>query len=148
MSVLCFLVASGPLFAIRDFFVEIGPSGKTVGYHTKMKLEMQRDGRLLLTLPKMDDSGLGAWLVVCKKARGERSIDFRYEIDWRKSQAKSMDVELVSPLKFGREGKVFVHLTPDLASRSYVVFGGFFDDGTFWTVNLPAFLDAIRKNGK
>jgi len=147
ITLLCFLAASGSLYAIIDLYVEIAPSKDTKGYHTKIELEKQKDGRLLLTLQHLEDShpGLQAWLVVCTKERGKGSRNFRYEVDWRKSSAKKKDIELVSPVRFGDAGVANLQLTEDLASRSYIVFGGFFDDGTFYTVDIPAFQRNLDK---
>ena len=60
-------------------------------------------------------------------------------------KATSADIELVSPVKFESDGIAKLQLTRDLASRSYIVFGGFYDDGEFATVNLPAFMKALDK---
>lgn len=148
LATLSFFATSGAVFAIIDIFVEIRPSEKAEGYHTKMKLKKQGDGMLLLTLPKLDEPSMEAWLVVCKKARGDGHRNFRYQVNWQKSKAKAKDIELVTRLKFDRNGIAHVQLTPDLASRSYIVFGGFFDDGTFRTVDIPAFQKVINSKGK
>ena len=140
----CFFVALNPLFAIIEVYTEIEPSEKAEGYHKKLVLRKLRDDKLLLTLPKIDgDSELRAWLVVCDKPREKGQRNFRYEVHWAESKANKSDIQLVVPIKFDDRRTANLHLTTDLASRSYVVFGGSFDDGTFSTVNLPAFLEAL-----
>ncbi|MDB4437984.1 hypothetical protein N9195_00180 [bacterium] len=141
---LCFFVASNPLLAIIDVYTEIEPSEEAEGYHKKLKLRKERDNKLLLTLPKIGGNPeLKAWLVICDKPRGKGHRNFRYEVHWRESKANKSDIQLVVPISFDDRGNANLHLSVDLASRSYVVFGGYFDDGTFSTVNLPAFLEAI-----
>lgn len=145
----CFIIASNPLFAIIDLYTEIEPSEEAEGYHKKLVLTKQRDDKLLLTLPKIDDdSETRAWLVVCDKARGKGQRNFRYEVHWPECKANKSDIQLVIPIKFDDRGTANIHITTDLASRSYVVFGGFFDDGTFSTVNLPAFHEALNRTHK
>ncbi|MFK7852151.1 MAG: hypothetical protein AB8D78_14335 [Akkermansiaceae bacterium] len=146
---LCFFVASSPLFAIIDVFTEIEPSRKAQGYHKQVKLTKQRDGKLLLTLPKIEgNSELRAWLVVCDKPRGDGHRNFRYEVHWPESKANKSDIQLVTPINFDGCGTANLHITVDLASRSYIVLGGYYDDGTFSTVNLPAFLEALDRTPK
>lgn len=143
------LAASNPLFAIMDRFEEIEPSNEIEGYHTKLRLKKQGDGKLLLTLPRIEtDPVHQAWLVVCKKPRGKGRRNFRYEVYWPESKANKLDIESVFPIKFEKSGKANIQLTDDLASRSYIVFGGHFDDGTFYTVNLPAFRKALDEAPK
>ncbi len=145
----CFFVGSNPLLAIIDLYKEIGPSENAKGYHKKVVLTKQRDDKLLLTLPKIDgDSETRAWLVVCDGPRGKGQRNFRYEVHWPNSKANKADIQLVVPIKFDDRGTANLHITTELASRSYVVFGGSFDDGTFSTVNLPAFLEALDRAHK
>ena len=145
----CFFAASNPLLAIIDLYTEIGPSDEAEGYHKKLALTKRRDDKLLLTLPKIDgDSETRAWLVVCDKPRGKGQRHVRYEVHWPESKANKSDIQLVTPIKFDDRGTANIHITTDLASRSYVVFGGFFDDGTFSTVNLPAFHEALDRTNK
>ena len=146
---LCFIVASNPLFAIIDVFTEIEPSERKQGYHTKLSLKRHGDDKLLLTLPKLGgNSQVHAWLVVCEKARGEGARNFRYEVHWPESKANKSDIQLVIPINFDESGTANLHLAEDLVSRSYVVFGGYYDDGAFSTVNLPAFLKALDRKPK
>lgn len=144
----CFFVASNPLFAIIDVYTEIEPSEEAEGYHKKLVLTKQRDDKLLLTLPKLDGDSEIAWLVVCKKPREKGQRNFRYEVHWPESKANKADIQLVIPIEFDESGTANIHITTELASRSYVVFGGFFNDGTFSTVNLPAFLEALDRTHK
>jgi hypothetical protein len=145
---LCVFAAPSPLFAVIDVFTEIEPSDEA-GYHKKLVLTKQRDDKLLLTLPKLDGNPeLQAWLVVCDRPRGKGQRNFRYEVHWPESKASKSDIQLVIPVKFDDRGTANLHITTDLASRSYLVFGGFFDDGTFSTVNLPAFLEALDQKPK
>lgn len=145
IAALSLCIASNSLFAIIDVFVEIGPSENPEGYHTKLQLEKYGEGNILLTLPKIDgNSDLEAWLVVCEKARGEGRRNFRYEVHWPESKANKQDVNLVTPIKFEEKGFAKIQMTRDMAFRSYIVFGGHFDDGTFYTVDLPGFLKEMK----
>lgn len=135
------LLIASPIWAVIDIFVEIAPSDKAKGHHNNVKFEKKQDGKLVLTLTQISD--LKAWLVVCEKERGKGARDFRYEVNWSTLIAKKKDIKLVAPVAFGK-GVASLKFTGDRASRSYIVFGGHFDDGTFYTVNLPAFHRAME----
>ena len=79
---------------------------------------------------------------MCEKERVRGARNFRQEVDWSTSNARENDIELVARLAFAN-GVASLQLTEELCSRSYIVFGGHFDDGTFHTVNLPAFQRAM-----
>ena len=148
LTMLLLVAASSPLWAIIDIFTEIAPSKEADGYHSKMKVAAEGDDKVMVTLPKYWDDTFGnlAWLVVCKKERKDGNRNFRYQVDWLRCTSKSADIELVTPVNFGEDGNIKLHLNKDLASRSYIVFGGFYDDGEFATVNLPAFLKILDED--
>lgn len=135
------LLAFSPAWAIIDIFVEIAPSDTAKGHHNKVKLEKKQDGKLLLTLTQISD--MKAWLVVCEKTRGKGARNFRYEVDWSTLRTKKKDIKLVTPIAFNK-GTASLQFTDDRVARSYIVFGGHDDDGTFYTVNLPAFRRALK----
>ena len=151
-----FFATSGSLFAFINAAVEISPNGvklvspfeadlsdKHKDYQNKVKLTKQEDGKLLLTLPQIGGNRLEAVLVVCKEARKDGNRNFRNEIHWPETKADSPDIELIVPVRFEKGEMANIQLTEDLASRSYVVFGGFFLDGTFYTIDLPSYLKAL-----
>jgi len=139
-SALFLTLISGLLWAEVDAFVEIAPSKDVEPHPTKVRLEEQKNGKLLLTLTRIGD--LEAWLVVCEKARGRGATNFRYDINWMTSTARKKGIDSIAPIAFTKEGVASLQLTDDLATRSYIVYGGHFKDGTFYTVDVPAF----RKN--
>ena len=147
LTLMCLVAVSSPLWAIIDIFTEIVPSDKAEGYHTKIKLEKDGAEKVLVTLPRYGEESfeMDAWLVVCKEERKDGNRNFRYQVDWMRCKATSKDIEMVVPVEFGGEGIATFQLDEDKASRSYIVFGGFFDDGEFATVNLPAFLKAMEE---
>ena len=144
-AALSLIMGLGPLFAFVDVFSEVAPSDKPEGYHTKVKLRKQGGDNWILTLPRVGGiPEAQAWLVVCKEARGDGHRNFRYDVHWLESTANKPDIQLVVPIKFDGKGSANLQLTDDLLSRSYVVFGGYYDDGAFSTVNLPAFRKALN----
>ena len=152
--------APGCIFGFIDVLVEIDPSGSRIvspfeselpaehdGYHTKVNLKKQGDGKLLLRLPKVEGDHLDAWFVICKEARKPGILNFR-QVHLPGADARKRDVELVVPVRFEKNGFANIQLTGDQASRSYIVFGGRHDDGASYTVNLPAFLKALGEQAE
>ena len=148
LALMSLLAASNPLWAIVDIFSEIGPSDKAEGFHAKIKLEPKGEEKILLTLPNLPEKVPAslAWLVVCKEERSDGNRNFRYQVNWFSGKATSADIQIVAPIKFGKDGIANLELTRDLASRSYIVYGGHYRDGAFATLNLPAFLRALNED--
>ena len=137
------LLISAPLFAIFSAYERIIPSSEDQEYHPKVKFYQVKENQYILELSNVTKS---AWLVVCSEEREEQKRELRPLI-WKAPGFDSDDIELVSPLKIREDRSAQIHLSDDLASRSYVALDfptPVMDGGYYYTIDIPEFYRHLK----